>query len=214
VIAEALIAGGIAGFAALAVLAANRLRDRGTAASLSRRVAAVLGGGACLIAVLTLDAWMATAISASVALSVLLLRVYWPQQVRGLSGSGPVRRWGEIAYLLAATMAIMVGWGVLGDKWLAFLPIAFMAWGDNAAGLVRALGSGGREVDTWASAAMLAVCLGAAALYQPYWIGAIGAVAATVAERFRPASHPLWDDNWIIVAASLFAMRMLTTSNL
>ncbi len=213
-VAEALIAGGIAGCAALMVLAANRLRDRGTEASLSRRVAGVLGGGAYLIAVLSFNAWMATAISASAALLILLLRLYWPQQVRGLSGSGPGRRWGEVAYLVAATMAIMVGWGVLGDKWLAFVPIAFMAWGDNAAGLVRALVPGGREVDGWASAGMLVVCLGAAALYQPYWIGAVGAVTATVAERFRPATHPLWDDNWIIVAASLFAMRMLATSGL
>jgi len=57
---------------------------------------------------------------------------------------------------------------------------------------------------------MLVVCLAAAVLYQPYWIGAIGAIAATAVERFRPTTHPLWDDNWAIVAASLTVMAGLS----
>lgn len=109
---------------------------------------------------------------------------------------------------MAGAASIAVGWGLLGDRWLAFVPIAFMAWGDNAAGIVRAGFLTGRERDPWPSTAMLAVCLGAAALYQPYWIGALGAVAATAAERFRPIAHPLWDDNWAIVAASLSVMAL------
>ena len=32
---------------------------------------------------------------------------------------------GRVAFLVAS---VAIGWGLLGDRWLAFLPIAFMAW--------------------------------------------------------------------------------------
>ena len=59
--------------------------------------------------------------------------------------------------------------------------------------------------------AMLGVCLAAARLFQPYWVGALGVVVATASERFRLVAHRLWDENWvpddpIIVAASLAVM--------
>ncbi len=57
---------------------------------------------------------------------------------------------------------------------------------------------------------MLAVCLAAAVVVRPYWIGALGALAATAAEYFRPTTNPLWDDNWAVVAASLYTMSALS----
>ena len=211
-IAQALGVVGIAGLALLGLLAANFLRDRGVDASVSRRVAAVLGGGAYLIAVLALDAWTATALSGAIALLVLALRLRFRQQLRGVSGAAGAERWGEIAYPLAGAASIAVGWGVLGDRWLAFVPIAFMAWGDNAAGFVRARVPSALKRNPWASATMLAACLSAATLYQPYWVGVAGALAATAAEGFRPIGHPLWDDNWTIVAASLSVMALFSTA--
>src|SRR5438034_1255140 len=56
---------------------------------------------------------------------------------------------------------------------------------------------------------LLVACLGVAFLYQPYWIAAAGALAAVIAERFRPTTHPIWDDNWTIVAAALTVMIAL-----
>jgi dolichol kinase len=162
-----------------------------------------------LIAVLALDAWTATALSGAVALLILALRLRFRGQLRGVSGAAG-ERWGEVAYPLAGAASIAVGWGLLGDRWLAFIPIAFMAWGDNVAGVVRTQVRSGRETNPWPSTAMLAVCLGMASLYQPYWVGAAGAVAATAAERFHPTAHPLWDDNWAIVAASLLAMALMS----
>ena len=35
------------------------------------------------------------------------------------------------------TAALAIGWGLLGDRWLGFLLIPFVAWGDSAAGLAR-----------------------------------------------------------------------------
>ncbi len=61
----------------------------------------------------------------------------------------------------------------------------------------------------WPSVAMLNVCLAAAALYQPYWIGAVGALVATAAKRFRPRVATLWDDNLHVVAMSLAVMGVL-----
>ena len=67
--------------------------------------------------------------------------------------------------------------------------------------------------------AMLRVCLLVATLYQPYWIGALGAMTTTGGERFRLIAHRFWDDNWVpddtvIVAGSLAVMGVLTGSGL
>jgi dolichol kinase len=107
-----------------------------------------------------------------------------------------------------------IGWGLLNDKWLAFLPVAFMAWGDNAAGLSRDTIWRDRPAKLWPSVVMLVVCLGIAVLYQPFWISAIGAGVATSAERYRPRSIRFWDDNLNLVAASLFVMTFLTKATL
>ncbi len=97
----------------------------------------------------------------------------------------------------------------LGDRWLAFAPIAFMAWGDSIAGLARATMLHRRVASTWPSIAMLGTCLAVAAVFQPYWIGAIGAIVAAAAERRRPMVHALWDDNLHVVAMSLAVMGVL-----
>jgi hypothetical protein len=57
---------------------------------------------------------------------------------------------------------------------------------------------------------MLAVCLAIGALYQPAWIGFVGATAATSAERWRPRALNAWDDNLHLVTASFIAMALLS----
>jgi hypothetical protein len=57
---------------------------------------------------------------------------------------------------------------------------------------------------------MLAVCLIAAAIFfRPFWIGAAGAVAATIIERYRPPVRGFQDDNIYIIVASLLVMETL-----
>ena len=206
------------------LVVANLLHDWRLPDSLPRRAAHVLGGAAFLIAVLTLDVWTAVALSGVLALSVLALRLGYRRGLRGLGRSVETRDWAETAYPMAATASLAIGWGLLGDRWLAFAPIAFMAWGDSAAGLVRAAIRSGHAARLseagmwrlnmgvlWPSMAMLGVCLAAALVFHPYWIGALGAIVATAAERFRLIAHFLWDDNWVpddpvIVATSLTVM--------
>lgn len=45
----------------------------------------------------------------------------------GVKGNLPSQAWSEVTYALGVTAALALGWGLLGDRWLAFLPIAFMA---------------------------------------------------------------------------------------
>ena len=194
--------------ALLGLMAANLLYDHGVPKHLCRSIAPVLGGVAYLVSVLWLEAGTAIALSGALTMSVLALRLGFRQGLRGVAGNAPTQAWAEIAYPIAGTASLGVGWGLLGDKWLAFVPISFMAFGDALAGLTRASLRRGESVSTLPSIAMLGVSLAIAALFQPYWIGALGAVTATAAERFRPTAHRLWDDNLAAVTASLTVMAV------
>ena len=205
---------GIAALALVGLVASNFLCDRGVDSSVARRVASALGGAAFLVAVLWLDAWTAVALSGFLTLFMLILRLGFPRGLRGARGSLPSQTWAEITYPMAGTAGLVIGWGLLGDKWLAFVPIAFMAWGDNAAGLVRATTWGRKVSSIWPSFAMLGVCLVTAGLFQPYWIGAAGAVIATAAERFAPRVLSAWDDNLHVVGMSLVVMDLMTRTRL
>jgi len=194
--------GGLAG--------SNFLYDRGMPSALSRRFAPVVGGLAYLVAVLWLEVWTAIAVVSVLTAFILLLRLGLRRGLRGVRGNRPTQDWAEVTYPVAGTISLLVGWGILGDKWLAFLPLAFMAWGDSAAGLARDNLWRKNIASICPSIAMLGTCLTIAIIFQPYWIGAAGAVAATAAERYRPGVLRFWDDNLNIVIASMIAMISLT----
>ena len=205
---------GIVFLALAGLVTSNLLFDRGVDPSLSRRVPGVLSGFAFLIAVLWLDPWTAIVLSGALSLFILVLRLTFRGGLRGIRGSLPTQAWAEVTYPLAGTVSLAVGWVLLGDRWLAFVPIAFMAWGDSAAGLTRDFAlRRGKDVNTVPSTAMLASCLAIGVLFQPYWIGALGAIFAAVAERFSPRVLSVRDDNWTVVAASLAVMGVLAKSS-
>ena len=207
---QAFAVSGVVSLAVAGLLASNLLYDRGVPGSLSRYVAPILGGAAYLVAVLWADVGTATSLSGVLGLGILALRVGFRRGLRGVKGSLPTQAWAEVTYATAGTTSLAVGWGLLGDRWLAFLPIAFMAWGDSVAGVLRASLWRDRVASLWPSVAMLGVCLVVAAFYQFYWIGALGAVVATAAERRRPVVLSLWDDNLHLVALSLAVMAGLS----
>lgn len=201
------------GLLALAgLVASNVMFDRGVDPSLSRRVPGAVGGVAFLVAVLWLDPWAAAAVSGVLTLFVLVLRLGFRRGLRGVRGSFSTQAYAEVTFPLAGTVSLAVGWGLLGDRWLAFVPIAFMAFGDNVAGLARATIWQGARGRIWPSMAMLGVCLATAVLFEPFWVGAVGALVATAAERLRPTSPRAWDDNLIVVALSLAVMGVLVNS--
>ena len=202
--------GGVIGLALASVVISNLLRDRGLDSSLSRCFAGALGGAAFLAAVSWLDQWMAILVSGAMTLLILALRLKFPKGLRGTSGRRPDQAWAEVTYALGGTMSLAVGWLLLGNRWLAFLPIAFMGWGDNAAGFARASIWRDHPASPWPSIVMMVVCLGTATLFHPFWVGAVGGVVATAVERYRPMVIRVCDDNLLIVATSLAVMIILS----
>jgi len=190
--------------------ASNLLYDRDVDSSVSRCIASALGGAAYLVAVLWMDAWMAVSLSGVLALFILALRLMFRQSLRGATTKLSHQAWAEVTFPITGTAVLAIGWGLLGDRWLAFLPIAFMSWGDGAAGLVRAARWGYKIPSIWPSVAMICVCLVAATMFQPYWISASAAVAATAAERLAPKVFGVLDDNLPVAAVSLSVMWLLT----
>ena len=187
----------------------NVLYDTGMSNYLSRKVGHIFGGVAYLVGVLWLDFAVAFSLAAAFFLLFLGLRLFNDQMLRGVGGSARRHAYAEVTYAFAGAVSLGIGWGILGDRWLAFLPIGFMAFGDSITGAVRSLVYKREVKGAWGSLAMLAVCLGLAGLYEPYWIGAAGAVVATLAERFSPIAHSIWDDNWILSLSSLGTMAAL-----
>ena len=206
---QAFAVGGVTTMGLAGLTASNLLYDRGVPNTVSRYAAPLLGGLTFLIAVLWLDAWTAVALSGILTLFILVLRLGFRRELRGVRGNLPTQAWAEVSYTIAGTASLAVGWGLLDDRWLAFVPIAFMAWGDSIAGLTRATICRGTAASIWPSIGMLVVCLAGAALYQPYWISSLGAIIAVVAERRRPMVLPFWDDNLHVVASSLVVMGVL-----
>jgi dolichol kinase len=201
---------GVIALAFFAITGSNFLNDRGVPNSMSRRFAPVVGGFAYLAATIWLEKWAAVAVCGILTLLILFLRLGFQRGLRGVRGTHPAQTWAEITYPVAGTLSLVIGWGLLNDKWLAFMPVAFMAWGDTAAGIARELIGLDINKSSWHMGAMLVVCMVAVAiLYRPLWIGAVGAIAATLAERFRPGLLRFWDDNLNLVAASFVVMAML-----
>ena len=183
--------------------------DRGVPNYLSRKVMHIFGGLAYLLGVLTQEAQMAVVLSVWTTSLLIAVRIYYPRLLRGVGGSARPHAIAELTYPVAGTISLAIGWWWLGDKWLAFVPIGFMAFGDSITGIVRSAIYKREVKGIWGSVAMLIVCLGVAALYPIYWIGAVGAVVATVAEKLSPVARGAFDDNWILVAASLGIMVWL-----
>jgi hypothetical protein len=84
------------------------------------------------------------------------LRLGFRRGIRGVQGTLPTQAWAEITYPLAGTASLAVGWGLLSNRWLAFVPVAFMASGDSASGLARYVSiRRGRAIGWWPSIVML-----------------------------------------------------------
>ena len=189
---------------------ANYFYDRGIPQYISRKIGHGIGGFGYLLFVFVFSSpWWPLVLAAGFTLLLGGARFIKPQAFRGVGGSGRQHALAEVWFPLAGTVSLGVGWAWLGNPWLAVVPFLFMAWGDMLTGLVRSAVYGREVKGNWGSVAMLVVCLVVAYFFKPYWIGATGAVVATLAERFTPLSRGWVDDNWTIVVASLIVMALL-----
>jgi len=175
---------------------------------LSRKIGHMAGGTALLLFALLFESWQWPLIL-SVAFTALLLgaRFLKSNLFRGVGGTGRPTAFAEVWFPAVSVVSIAVGWAWLGDRWLAILPALFMAYGDAVTGLTRSVVYHREFKGNLGSVAMLVVCLIlACCFYQPLWVGVVGAVVATLVERFTPMSKGFWDDNWAIVLSSLLVM--------
>ena len=192
----------------------NVMYDYGVPQYISRKLGHGAGGiGYLMLALFYREGWFPLFISILFTFMLALARVFSPSLFRGVGGSGRTHAMAEVWFPLAGTISIAIGWLWIGDKWLAIVPILFMAWGDMVTGLVRARVYQKEVKGWWGSAAMIVVCLMVSLLYSPYWIALAGAVVATLSERFTPPSSGWWDDNWTIIISSLLVMGGLSLLN-
>ncbi|MBA7676461.1 hypothetical protein ES703_84702 [subsurface metagenome] len=134
--------------------------------------------------------------------------MFRPTTFRGVGGSGRLEALAEIHFPATGIVLIGILWGLLGEPWLAIVPLTFMGAGDAITGLIRSRVYGKEIKGNWGSAGMLATCLILAYFIHPYWIGAIGAITAVIVERFTKTTKYV-DDNLTIPLFSALVMGIL-----
>lgn len=207
--ATALHIGLVVAISGTGLFGSNILYDRGVPNPVARALTGMIGGVAFLLALLLLDTWVAVALSVSMALAITWIRLKRKSHLRGVLGDNERDNWGEVTFVVAGAFSLAIGGGVFGSQWLAFLPIAFMAWGDNTVGITRATIWRTYESRYMPTLAMFGIGLLLAVMAEPFWIGATGAAVATLAERYRVIAGAPWDDNIAIVVVSLIVMGSL-----
>jgi len=145
-----------------------------------------------------------------VGFTVLLLyaRIFRPTTFRGVGGSGRIDALAEIHFPATGIFLIGALWGILNEPWLAIVPLCFMGAGDAVTGLIRARVYKKEVKGLWGSFGMLITCLILAYFIHPYWIGAAGAGAAVIAEKYTRTTRYV-DDNLTIPLASATVMGLL-----
>lgn len=199
----------IAGAALLGLYLANVFFDHGIPQYISRKIGH-LGGcaGFLLCPLLFSSFWWPLILTSAFTLLLLYARWFRPKTFRGVGGSGRPQALAEIHFPATGIITIAVCWGWLHNPWLAIVPLTFMGGGDAITGLIRSAVYGREVKGNWGSLGMLVTCLLLAYFMQPYWIGAVGAVTATLAEKFTKTGR-LWDDNLTIPLASALVMGAL-----
>jgi len=146
----------------------------------------------------------------TVGFTALLLyaRFFRPSTFRGVGGSGRIDALAEIHFPATGIITIGLLWGCFDQPWLAIIPLAYMGAGDAVTGLIRAKVYGREVKGLWGSLGMLVTCLLLSYFITPYWIGAAGAIAAVIAEKFTKTSRYI-DDNATIPLVSAFVMSAL-----
>lgn len=199
----------IAGAAMLGIWLANIAYDYKVPQYISRKLAHFGGAvGFLLCPFLFTSFWWPFVLSIGFTALLAGARIWRPTLFRGVGGSGRPNAIAELNYPAASIVLIGVLWGVFNQPWLAIVPLLFLGAGDGITGLVRSKVYGREVKGNWGSAAMIAVCLLLAVFIHPYWIGAAGAVMATIMEKYTKSTSWL-DDNATVPLISGLIMAIL-----
>ena len=175
----------IAGAGMVGLLISNVLFDLKVPHYISRKIGHSAGGlGFLLCALLFSSGWWPLIIATVFAIMLGGARYIRPQTFRGVGGAGrPQEVMAEVWFPLASLPVIGVGWLWLDKPLVAISCLLFMAWGDMITGIVRSQVYGRPVKGLWGSVAMLATCLViAGAFIQPFWVGVVAALVATITE--------------------------------
>ena len=199
----------ISGAALLGLYLANLFWDYGIPQYLSRKLGH-LGGcvGFLLCPLLFSTFWWPLILTTGFTLLLLYARLFKPQTFRGVGGSGRPQALAEIHFPATGIVLIGICWGILGEPWLAIVPLCFMGGGDAVTGLIRSKVYGREVKGVIGSIGMLVVSLTLAYFIEPYWVGVAGAITATLAEKYTKTTRYV-DDNLTIPLSSAFVMALL-----
>ncbi len=175
----------IAGAVLVGLWTSNILYDLHVPQYTSRKIGHATGGMGFLLCAFLFDSgWWTLMLAAGFVILLGGARLFNPDTFRGVGGSGrPTRAMAEVWFPLAAIPVIGVGWIWLEEPLIAVSCLLFMAWGDCITGIVRSQVYGKAVKGLWGSVAMFGACLVIAWCFiEPFWVGAIGALVATVTE--------------------------------
>jgi len=199
----------IAGAALLGLYLANLFYDYKIPQYLSRKLGHLGGCVAFLLCPFLFSTfWWPLILTTGFTALLLYARFFRPKAFRGVGGSGRPEALAEIHFPATGIVLIGICWGVLGEPWLAIVPLCWMGAGDALTGLVRSKIYHREVKGAWGSLAMLVTCLLFAYFIKPYLIGAIGAIVATLTEKFTPTRYWI-DDNLTIPLFSTIVMALL-----
>lgn len=201
----------IAGAVLLGLYLANVFFDYRVPQYISRKIGHLGGCVAFLLFPLLFSSfWWPFILAVGFTALLLYARLTKPALFRGVGGSGRPDALAEIHFPATGIVLIGLVWGILGYPWLAIIPLTFMGGGDAITGLIRSAVYGREVKGNWGSLGMLVTCLLLAYFIKPYWVGAAGAAAAVLAERFTKTTRFV-DDNLTIPVASAAVMVLLRT---
>ena len=193
----------------LGLYLANVFYDYGVPQYISRKVGHLGGAVAFLLCPLLFSSSLWPLILTA-AFTVLLLyaRLSRPALFRGVGGSGRPDALAEIHFPATGVVLIGIVWGVLDMPWIAIVPLVFMGAGDAVTGIIRSAVYKKEVKGNWGSVGMLVTCtLVAVCFIEPVGVGLVGAVVATLAEKFTVTSRFI-DDNLTIPLLSGLVMTL------
>lgn len=190
------------------LMLSNYALDAGVSFTLSRKIGHLCGGIPYFLSpLLFTSVFWPLLISATYTIILLAARLWQPSQFRGVGGISRPEQAAEVTYPLGGTICLAVGWLWLGKPWVAVVPVLMMAWGDGISGMVRYLLRKGEQRGLKSAPgtfAFFSVSLLIALPIQPYWLGIIAALGATLAETtFGPKAIFKVEDNLPIQLVAL-----------
>lgn len=200
----------IAGAVLVGLWLSNILYDLKVPHYTSRKIGHAAGGlGFLLCAFLFSSGWWTLILAASFVVLLGGARIFKPSTFRGVGGTGrPTEAMAEVWFPLASIPVIGVGWVWLDKPLESIACLLLMSWGDCVTGIVRSQVYGRAVKGLWGSVAMFVTCLIIAWCFiEPFWVGAVTALVATVTEwACGDVSKVQWlrwaDDNLMIPLTS------------